>query len=62
MRGLIALILIFYFVGVGAVLTPTVEANWNSATTAEFASRVGQDLPDALAWPARLYRNIPNRD
>jgi Flp pilus assembly pilin Flp len=32
MRGLIALIVIVYLVGVGVALAPTVETKWNSAT------------------------------
>jgi hypothetical protein len=56
-RGLIALILIVYFIGVGVALAPTIEANWSSATAAEFASRVAEDLPYALAWPAWVLRS-----
>jgi hypothetical protein len=61
MRLLIALIVIVYLVGVGVALAPTIEANWSRATAAEFASRVGQDLPYAFAWPARVYQSIPDR-
>lgn len=50
------MIVIVYLVGVGVVLLPTIQANWNSATAAELAGKVGQYLPYALAWPARLVR------
>ena len=58
MRGLIALIVVVYLVGVGVALASTIEANWSSATAAEFASRVGQQLPYALAWPAWVFAGM----
>jgi hypothetical protein len=61
MRVLIALIVIVYLVGVGVALAPTIQEKWNSASAAEFANSVGQGLPYALAWPARLYRSIVDR-
>jgi hypothetical protein len=61
MRVLIALIVIVYLVGVGVALAPTIQEKWNSASAAEFANSVGQDLPYALAWPARVYRSIVDR-
>ena len=56
MRLLIVLIALVYFIGIGVVLAPTIQAKWNTATASEFASSVSQSLPDALAWPARLFR------
>jgi hypothetical protein len=61
MRVLIALIIVVYFVGVGVVLAPTVEANWRSVTAAQFAASVGHELPYALTWPARVYRGMTSR-
>jgi hypothetical protein len=61
MRGLIALIVIVYLVGVGVALAPTIQEKWTSESAAEFANSVGQDLPYALAWPARVYRSIVDR-
>lgn len=61
LRGLIALIVIIYLVGVGVALAPTIQANWSTATAAEFASKVGQDVPYALAWPAWVFRRIADR-
>jgi hypothetical protein len=61
MRALIALIIIVYLVGVGVALSPTIRANWNSAPAADLAASVGQDLPYALAWPARVYRSVTDR-
>jgi hypothetical protein len=61
MRLLIALIIIVYFIGVGVVLAPTVETNWRSAPAARFAASVGQELPYALAWPARVYWGVTSR-
>lgn len=61
MRGIVALIVIVYLVGVGVVLAPTVETKWNTATAAEFADSVGKELPGALAWPAKAYHGIADR-
>ncbi len=61
LRGLIALIVIVYLVGIGVVLAPTIQANWSTATAAEFTSRIGQALPYALAWPAWVFRGLANR-
>jgi len=61
MRALIALVVIVYLVGVGVALAPTIESKWNSATAAEFASSVGEQLPYAFAWPARVFHSISNR-
>ena len=58
MRALIALIVIVYLVGVGVVLSPTVQAEWNSGTASNFFASVGQALPNALAWPVRIYHSM----
>ena len=58
MRSLIALIVIVYLVGVGVGLAPTIQAKWNSASAPELATNVGQALPHALAWPARVYHSM----
>lgn len=61
MRGLLALIVIIYLVGVGVALAPTVESKWNNASAADFANSLGRDLPFALAWPARVYHSISSQ-
>jgi len=58
LRGLIALIAVVYFVGVGVALSPTIQAKWKSASAAELAAGVGEALPNAAAWPARAYRRM----
>ncbi len=58
MRALIALIAIVYLVGVGVVLSPTVQAEWNSGTASNLATNIRQALPNALAWPAGIYHSI----
>jgi hypothetical protein len=58
MRALIALIAIVYLVGVGVVLSPTVQAEWSSGTASNLAASVGQALPNALAWPAGIYHSM----
>lgn len=58
MRALIGLIVIVYLVGVGVALSPTIWDKWNSAPASDLAGSVGQDLPYALTWPARVYRSI----
>ncbi len=56
MRLLIALILIIYLVGVGVVLAPAVQSDWNSEPASAFATSLAAALPDALAWPVHLAR------
>ena len=58
MRVLIALLVIVYLVGVGAALSPTIQANWNRAPASELAASIVQDLPNAIAWPARAFHSI----
>lgn len=58
MRGVISLIVIVYLVGVAVVLSPTVQAEWNSGTASNLAASIGQALPNALAWPAGIYHSM----
>jgi hypothetical protein len=58
MRLLLALIIIIYLVGVGVVLSPTIQAKWNSGTASELVASVGAELPRAMAWPATLYHSM----
>ena len=55
MRSVLAVILITYFVGVSMILSPTRES---SVAPASNAVNVGQELPYALAWPARLVNEF----
>ena len=61
MRGLIALIVIVYLVGVGVALAPTIQSSWNTESAAQFTDSVGKALPFALAWPVRVYRELTDR-
>ena len=58
MRAFIALIAVIYLIGVGVVLSPTIEAKWNSASASDMATSVGQALPNAVEWPARAFHSI----
>jgi hypothetical protein len=61
MRAIIALIVIVYLVGVGVVLAPTIQAKWNGASASDLATSIAQALPNALAWPAGVYRSMTGR-
>jgi hypothetical protein len=61
MRLLIALLIIIYLVGVGVELSPTIQTKWSGASASELAASVVQELPDAMAWPARLLRRLTDR-
>jgi Flp pilus assembly pilin Flp len=61
MRLLIALLVIVYLVGVGVALSPTIKEKWNSAPASDLSASVVQALPDALAWPARVFRSLTGR-
>ena len=58
MRLFIAFILAIYLVGVGVALAPAIGAKWSTATASDLAASVMQELPHALAWPARTYRSL----
>ena len=58
MRMLISLVVIVYLVGVGVVLSPTIQSKWNSGTAAELSSSIVGALPGALAWPAGAYHRL----
>jgi hypothetical protein len=58
MRLLIALIVIIYLVGVGVVLSPTIQGRWSSASGSDLTTGVAEALPDALAWPAKAFRSM----
>ena len=62
MRALIALIVIVYLVGVGVALSPTIRAKWDNAPASDLAASVGQDLPYALTWPARIFHSMTNHE
>jgi hypothetical protein len=57
MRSMLAVVLITYFVGVSIILSPTIESKWSRAPASN-AANVGQELPYALAWPARLVNQF----
>ncbi len=61
MRAIIALIVIVYLVGVGVVLAPTIQGKWSSVSAADLTASVGEALPSALAWPARVFRSVTGR-
>jgi hypothetical protein len=58
MRLLILIIVVVYLVGVGVALSPVVKSKWNDGTASDFSASVMQATPEALAWPASLYRNL----
>jgi hypothetical protein len=61
MRVLIALIVIIYIVGVGVVLSPTIETRWKGASASDLATSVAGALPDAVAWPVTIYHSMTSR-
>jgi hypothetical protein len=58
MRSVLSVILITYFVGVSIILSPTIQSKWSVAPASDLAANVGQELPYALAWPARLVHEL----
>jgi len=61
MRVLIALLVIIYIVGVGVVLSPTIETKWKGASASDLATSVAQALPNAVAWPVTVYHGMTSR-
>ena len=60
MRLILSLVIIIYLVGIGVVLSPTIQAKWSTGTASELAASVWEDLPRAMAWPAAMYRSVSN--
>ena len=58
MRMLLSLIVIIYLIGVGVVLSPTIQSKWTSTSASDLATSVSQSLPGALAWPARAFHSV----
>ena len=54
MRLIVAVLAIVYLLGVGAALAPIVRDDWHTAS--DLAVSLKQALPNALAWPATLFR------
>jgi hypothetical protein len=61
MGGIITLLVIIYLIGIGVVLAPTIQAQWNTGTASEFSGRILQELPVAAAWPVTLYHRLVDR-
>ena len=54
MRLIVAVLANVYLLGVGAALAPTVRGEWRNGS--DLAVNLKQALPNALAWPATLFR------
>ena len=52
---------IVYLVGIGVVLAPMVQTEWNTGTASEFFGSILQELPLAAAWPVTLYHRMTDR-
>jgi hypothetical protein len=61
MRLIVALIVILYLVGVGVVLAPTVQGKWSTVPASELTASVWDALPNALAWPVRVFHSVTGR-
>jgi hypothetical protein len=58
MGGILTLLVIVYLVGIGVVLAPTVQREWNTSTASGFVGSIVQELPVAAAWPVALYHRM----
>jgi hypothetical protein len=61
MAGIVTLVVAVYLVGIGVVLAPAVQTEWNTGTAAEFSATILQELPVAAAWPVTLYHRMMDR-
>jgi hypothetical protein len=52
---------ILYLVGVGVVLAPTVQGKWSTVPASELTASVWDALPNALAWPVRVFHSVTGR-
>jgi hypothetical protein len=60
MKGVLALIVIVYLVGVGVELAPTFSSAWHSSASVLVAS-IFRELPNALEWPVTAYHRFLER-
>ncbi|MDT3381481.1 hypothetical protein RNI52_29415 [Labrys neptuniae] len=61
MRAILSLLIIVYLIGVGVQLAPVVQGQWSSGSASDFASSIARALPDALTWPAKVYRGLTDK-
>ena len=61
MRTIVALIVIIYIMGVGVVLSPTLQAKWSGSSASNLATSVAEALPAAVAWPVTVFHSITGR-
>ncbi|MGJ4857770.1 hypothetical protein AB4037_08335 [Labrys sp. KB_33_2] len=61
MRSILSLLVIVYLIGVGVELAPVVQGQWSSGSASDFASSIARALPDALTWPAKVYRSLTDK-
>jgi hypothetical protein len=61
MGGILTLLVIVYLVGIGVVLAPAVQGEWNTGTASEFFQSILLQLPTAAAWPVTLYHHMMDR-
>ena len=61
MGRILSLVVVIYIIGICVDLAPIVRAEWNTAPASELASDVVAHLPEAAAWPVRLFDNLRNR-
>jgi hypothetical protein len=57
MRLIAAIIVVVYLVGVGVALSPAIRHKWDTATAADLTRSIALELPYALKWPVRFFRN-----
>jgi hypothetical protein len=61
MGGILTLLVIVYLVGIGVVLAPTVQGEWNTGTASDFFGSILHELPVAAVWPVTLYHRMMDR-
>jgi hypothetical protein len=54
MRRLIAI----YLIGIAVQVWPAVAPQWNSASAARLTAIAANRLPDAAAWPVRVWDRL----
>jgi hypothetical protein len=52
------LLVLVYVIGIGVKLAPTVRDSWSTLPASQLVSRLAGELPDAAAWPMRVYESL----
>ena len=61
MSRILLLLIVIYIIGICVELAPIVRAEWDTAPASELVADILAHVPEAAAWPVRVFENLRNR-